>query len=296
LRRTSPRRNVPIPAEWLLCGIDTMSPTTSGPCEIDDIGSTAKNNPTNTSQGFLLMNADDWGRDRQTTDRILDCCANGSVSSASAMVFMEDSERAAVLALEHGLEVGLHLNFTTPFSASVCSTALIEHQQRTARHLLRHRLSQAVFHPGLVRSFEYLVKAQLDEFQRIYQKDPAKIDGHHHMHLCANVMLQGLLPPGFIVRRSFSFEVGEKSFWNRAYRKLMDRTLSRRHRLPDFFFSLPPLEPPQRLERIYSLARQCTVELETHPINADEYRYLMSGEMLRHTSNLRIAGPSALAQ
>jgi hypothetical protein len=34
------------------------------------------------------------------------------------MVFMEDSERAAARTREHGIEAGLHLNFTMPFSES----------------------------------------------------------------------------------------------------------------------------------------------------------------------------------
>src|SRR5437762_3797838 len=54
--------------------------------------------------GLLIVNADDWGRDLYTTGRILDCCARGVVSSVSAMVFMEDSERAAAMALQLGIE------------------------------------------------------------------------------------------------------------------------------------------------------------------------------------------------
>src|SRR5689334_18341851 len=42
--------------------------------------------------GALIVNADDWGMDRDTTDQILKCASCGSVSSASGMVFMEDSE------------------------------------------------------------------------------------------------------------------------------------------------------------------------------------------------------------
>jgi len=212
------------------------------------------------------------------------------------MVFMKDSDRAAVLAREHEIEAGLHLNFTTPFSAPGCPSRLLERQQQLARYLLRHRLSQCVFHPGLIRSFEYLVAAQLDEFRRIYGKDPEKIDGHHHMHLCMNVLLQQLLPPATIVRRNFSFERGEKSLWNRLYRKAVDHSLARRHRLVDFLFSLPPLEPPGRLRRIYSLACRSVVELETHPVHPEEYRYLAEGEFLCQIGEARIMPPSAIAQ
>jgi hypothetical protein len=65
--------------------------------------------------GRLIVNADDWGRDRHTTDRILECVVHKALSSASAMVFMEDCERAAAMDLERGIDCGLHLNFTAPF-------------------------------------------------------------------------------------------------------------------------------------------------------------------------------------
>ena len=246
------------------------------------------------STGFLILNADDWGRDSLTTNRILECTMKKTVSSVSAMVFMEDSERAAALANQQGIEAGLHLNFTTPFSSSNCPAALLEHQQRVAHYLLRHRLNQVIFHPGLNRSFEYLVTAQLDEFRRIYGKDPERLDGHHHMHLCANVLLQRLLPPGTIVRRNFSFERGGKSVWNRLYRSVVDRSLARRHRLVDCFFSLPPLEPADRLQRIYSLAHRFVVELEAHPINPEEFRYLTGGEASRQIEDVRVGPPSAV--
>jgi hypothetical protein len=246
------------------------------------------------STGCLILNADDWGRNHLTTDRILECAARGGVSSVSAMVFMEDSERAANLARERGIEAGLHLNFTTPFSASGCAAGLLKRQQELSRYLLRHRFAQVLFHPGLVDSFEHVVAAQLDEFRRIYGVVPERLDGHHHMHLCANVLFSRLLPPGTIVRRNFSFERREKSLWNRLYRRVVDRKLARRHRLVDFFFSLPPLELPGRLQRIFSLARQFAVEVETHPIEPEEYRFLAGGEVFRRLADFGIAPSAAM--
>jgi predicted glycoside hydrolase/deacetylase ChbG (UPF0249 family) len=243
--------------------------------------------------GLFVINADDWGRDSQTTDRSLECSLHGAISSVSAMVFMQDSERAAAVALERGIDAGLHLNLVEPFSGSGFPAALLERQQQIARYLLRHRLAQVMFHPGLIRAFEYVVKAQLEEFHRIYGGEPERIDGHHHMHLCANVLVQKLMPSGTAVRRNFSFEHGEKSVWNRLYRKNVDRRLGRRHRLTDFFFSLPPLEPA-RLQRIFSLSNQFIVEVETHPVNPAEYRYLSDGELFRQIGD-RIAQPSVVS-
>jgi hypothetical protein len=242
-----------------------------------------------TQTGLLIVNADDWGRDTENTDRTLDCVLCGAVSSVSAMVFMEDSERAAGIALERGIDAGLHLNLTMPFSAPGSPTRLIEHQQRLSRYLRWHRFGSIVFHPWLAGSFQYVVGAQLDEFRRIYGERPDRIDGHHHMHLCANVVLGNLMPSGTVVRRNFSFWPGEKGVCNRMYRRLVDSILQRRHQLSDFFFVLPPPEPPDRLRRIFSLARQFVVEVETHPVNPKEYRFLMEGKIFRSAGDLQIA-------
>ncbi len=184
----------------------------------------------------VIVNADDWGLNRETTDRTLDCVSCGAVSSASAMVFMEDSERAADLALQHHVDAGLHLNLTSPFSASDCSSRVREQQQKLAHFLRANSLFPAIYHPVLAGAFDYVVKAQLDEYQRLYRKPSARIDGHHHMHLCANVQLQKLLPEGTIARRNFSFASGEKHAINRFYRRWQDRQLAKRHRTTDFFF------------------------------------------------------------
>lgn len=244
--------------------------------------------------GLLIVNADDWGRTPETTDRIQECVRRGAVSSVSAMVFMDDSERASAMAVDGGLEAGLHLNFTTPWSGSGCPAPLVAHQQALARCLRRHRFAPVLFHPGLVRSFEYVVAAQVDEFRRLYGKDPDRFDGHHHMHLCTNVLAQGLLPRDAVVRRNFSFQAGEKSPANRLYRWLVDRVLARRHRVVDRFFSLAPLVPAARLQRIFALARRWVVEVEVHPVEALEYRFLTSGEMSVRAPDLRILPPSAV--
>jgi predicted glycoside hydrolase/deacetylase ChbG (UPF0249 family) len=239
-------------------------------------------------RGILIVNADDWGRDHETTQRIAECIFCGAVSSTSAMVFMEDSERAAALAREREIDAGLHLNLTTPFSWPGTPLKLVEQQERITRYLRSNRLAPVIFHPGLVSSFRYVVTAQLDEFRRLYGVEPDRIDGHHHMHLCANVLLGKLLPAGTIARRNFSFAPGEKNWRNRAYRKIMDGRLARRHRMTDFFFSLPPLQPMSRIEKIFSLANEFTVEVETHPANPEEYDFLAGGKIFRWTGAARI--------
>jgi chitin disaccharide deacetylase len=253
------------------------------------MGTSVGSSDRSSRAGVLIVNADDWGRDSATTDRILECVLRGAVSSASGMVFMEDSERAAALARERGVDVGLHLNFTARFSASGCSSRLAEHQQRLYHYLRPNRLAQVVFHPGLTGSFRYVVAAQLEEFRRLYGAEPDRLDGHHHMHLCANVLLAELMPAGTLVRRNFSFARGQKSWINRFYRQSVDKRLKRRYRLVDYLFSLAPVEPADRLQRIVSLARHAVVELETHPVNPEEYRFLTSGEIFQQLGDLQVA-------
>jgi chitin disaccharide deacetylase len=239
--------------------------------------------------GVLIINADDWGIDRHTTDRTHECIRCGTVSSVSAMVFMEDSERAAALARENAIDAGLHLNLSAAFTAKGVARPLADHQERVIRHLRRHRFAQVLPHPGLATSFDYVVKAQLEEFARLFGRGPERIDGHHHMHLCANVVFGELLPRGAVVRRNFSFQAGEKGFANRWYRGLIDGRLGRRHQLLDYFFNLSPIAPPARLERIFSLARESTVEVETHPVLAEEHRFLTSSEVRARLGDVRIA-------
>jgi predicted glycoside hydrolase/deacetylase ChbG (UPF0249 family) len=248
------------------------------------------------SAGRLIVNADDWGRDRETTERTFDCVRCGAVSSVSAMVFMEDSQRGADLAREHGVDAGLHLNFTGRFSVANCSPRLLEHQHAVSSYLNRNPLARGVYNPSLATSFEYLVKAQIEEFTRLYGAAPERVDGHHHMHLSANVLVAGLLPPGKIVRRHFSHESGEKFLRHRVFRWVTDAVLTRRYRLADYFFSIIPLKPQPRLQNIFALARNSVVEMETHPVDPGEYRFLAGGEIFRWIGETSIANCYQIAR
>jgi predicted glycoside hydrolase/deacetylase ChbG (UPF0249 family) len=245
-------------------------------------------NKTELKVGALIINADDWGRDRLTTDNTFDCFLRGTVSAVSGMVFMEDSERAAALTREHGIDTGLHINFTTPFTSHSVAPKLKELQADIGAYLRRHSLAKTLYHPGLTRKFEYVLSAQMDEFERIYDERPMRFDGHHHMHLCANVLFGGLIPSGSIMRRNFSFESNEKSWVNRLYRKYQDRYLSRRHHMVGRLFNITPMERT-RLQRIFRIAQSEIVELETHPVLPDEHLLLASDEMLEMTEHVVIS-------
>jgi predicted glycoside hydrolase/deacetylase ChbG (UPF0249 family) len=237
---------------------------------------------------MLIVNADDWGRNTTSTDNTMDCFKNGRITSVSAMVFMEDSKRAAALALKNGLDAGLHLNFTTKFNPNIASSKLLECQQRVTAFLQKNRYYFLLYNPALKRDFQYVFSAQYEEYTRLYHQQPTHIDGHHHMHLCANVLLQKLIPRGSKVRRNFSFTSNEKGRVNRLYRFLADRWLRRRYQCTDFFFSIVPMHKSHRLRGIVELSLAHNVELMVHPEKPDEHHYLLSTEYMEMIRNKKI--------
>jgi predicted glycoside hydrolase/deacetylase ChbG (UPF0249 family) len=226
----------------------------------------------------IIINADDLGRSQPETDAILACFERQRISSTTAMMFMRDSERAARLAIERGIDVGLHLNLSQEFTALAVPDDLRNAQRRVVAFLTASKYAQLLYNPFLRRQFREVVEAQIAEFHRLYGRPPSHVDGHQHQHLCLNVLLDGLIPANHKVRRSFSFWRGEKGALNRGYRALVDRSLARRFVLADFFFSLEQCLKTGRTTRVFSLARTATVELMTHPINTTEFGYLMSDD------------------
>jgi predicted glycoside hydrolase/deacetylase ChbG (UPF0249 family) len=226
---------------------------------------------------MLIINADDLGQSVADTDAALTCFRAGRITSASLMVFMDDSERAARLAQAANLDVGLHLNFTAPFTAGGCPPDLVDAQNRLAGFLRRNRYAPLVYHPVLRKQFAASYRAQAAEFARLFGgAPPSHVDGHHHMHLCANLLLGGLVPANTRMRRHFSFWPGEKSWLNRFYRRSVDRWLARRYRLSEFFFDLRQSLQLRRLDRVLALARTASVEVMTHPIVPAESEFLLS--------------------
>jgi len=243
----------------------------------------------------LIINADDFGRSIVETNAALQCYIAGRITSVSAMVFMVDSERAAELATANGLEVGLHLNFSEPFTDGRCPERLRDCHNRIVRYLRRNKYAQILYNPSLRSEFAYSYSAQADEFLRLLGRDPSHIDGHHHMHLCANLLLSNLIPAGIRIRRNFSFWPGEKNWFNRAYRSLVDSWLARRYRLTNYFFDLTQSIREKKIDRVMALAESSKVELMTHPILELESEYLMSDQFQTMLRRLDVGGDALVS-
>jgi predicted glycoside hydrolase/deacetylase ChbG (UPF0249 family) len=242
---------------------------------------------------MLIINADDWGGTRPETDAALKCFRGGRITSVTAMMFMEDSERAAELAREHGVDTGLHLNLIQPYTSQVSSTVRETHN-RVVSFINRSKYAILLYHPGLRRQFREVFRHQMEEFTRLYGKAPTHLDGHHHRHLCANMLLDGIFPRGFKVRRNFTFWPGEKGLINRVYRGAVDSVLGSRCGVSDFFFSLGECLQNHTLERVLNAAATAKVELMTHPVHAEESSFLLSEEWSIALKNVRAASYAAL--
>ena len=227
---------------------------------------------------MLIITADDYGKNRYATDNILKCYFNNRITSASAMVFMLDSERAASSASGIGLEIGLHVNFTLPFAAHNVPLKLRENQNRLVSYLTKHRFSPALFNPLLRDAFSFVYLSQKEEFHRLYSKFPEYYNGHHHMHLCSNMLFSNKLPKGARIRRTIAFERGEKGAFNRIYRRILNFYISRQFISTNVFFIVDPTQDPNRLTNIVKRAAKENVEIEVHPENYEETAYLMGSQ------------------
>lgn len=228
---------------------------------------------------MLYVNADDLGWTKDITDRILRCYSQRRIHTASVMTFMNDSERASKLAIDNKLDVGLHLNLTQEFTGQAATNTLQSHQMAVSDYLNARKINQVLFNPFLRHSFDYVFQAQWEEFHRLYGKVPTRFDGHHHMHLCMNMLASGRLPRGIKIRRNFTFGPGEKDPLNRLYRYLVDRWLKSRFLCTDSFFSMAPIDQG-RLQRLVLMSKLSDVELMVHPGVENEYRYLLSDNWL----------------
>lgn len=232
---------------------------------------------------MLIVNADDWGYDVPTTDAIAAAHAAGAITSATAMVHMRDSERAARLAGELGLPVGLHLNLMEPFSAA-SDTPVRERQARVVARWRAGQASRWLPSPRLFASARDTVEEQLDAFARLYPSPPTHVDGHQHGHLAAPALYVLRRRQAPAIRCAFTFRPEESPAPKRALRGALNRCIAAGFRSTDRFHSIRTLHPRlggHGLEAVLDASRRQDVEIMVHPGLADECEILLSSEWSR---------------
>lgn len=236
--------------------------------------------------GLLVVNADDWGGGEATTDAIQSTFEAGRITSASAMVYMPDSERAAEIAKRVGLPVGLHLNLSEPYSGAGVPVTLRDRQWRIAERCAARgpdghpgitRMRKWLYDPRVSAEVDRAIADQIERFTVLYGRAPTHFDGHNHVDVCPNVFRSSSIPTGGILRGSlglFPVERSPAGLLRSARHTLRPKRLrSTRYVLHIAELSLPDSGPAD--PRLH-LADQSSVEVMGHPDDPHELATLMS--------------------
>jgi chitin disaccharide deacetylase len=238
--------------------------------------------------GLLIVNADDWGASETTTESIAACFAAGGVTSATAMVHMADSERAALRALELGLPTGLHLNLTQLFDGPAVPPLAREMQARVVAQFGQLRRRDRLL-PSLAqwRSVRRCVEDQLECFRRLHGREPTHIDGHNHVHLNPAVLFA--LPKHLHVRTATHPPTPRTPI--DLARLVRHGGIRARYGSTDLVFDVKAVHPRlggSGLERCLDLARSRSLELITHPAHHRQAELLRSPEWIAALAELRL--------
>jgi len=232
---------------------------------------------------MLIVNADDFGGHSLATDRILACFDRGAVTSATAMVHMVDSERAAELARERDLPIGLHLNLTEPFNGADVPAAARERQRRVVDLLGDVRANRFALRTDMLREVAAAVDDQLTRFRLTFDREPTHIDGHQHVHLSPTVLLS--LPRGLRVRPGRECE----GRLGRPLRRLRTAVLDWRHGTVRRMYALESLHPQlggHGLDEAFRLSKVMTVEIGVHPHRRGDWRVLCTEDWTRRLASV----------
>jgi chitin disaccharide deacetylase len=237
--------------------------------------------------GLLIINADDWGLDEAATDAIAECFRAGAITSASAMVWMSDSERAAAIARDHRFPLGLHLNLIEPFTAAPESIA---RRQLDVADRFRSRPRRALsYDPRLARAVDRCIADQLARFEELYGRAPTHVDGHRHMHVSLNAVFAPSLRGVGRYRAAFTFPRADSAAPKRAMRAVQNALIRRRFATTRYFFSIRTLHPAlggSDMDAKLGLSRASPVEVMVHPGREDELRVLLDESWLARLAQL----------
>jgi predicted glycoside hydrolase/deacetylase ChbG (UPF0249 family) len=119
----------------------------------------------------FILNADDYALKAGADAAILDLAGRGIVTSASAMVLSPRWKEAGRALAACSISCGLHLDFTSPF---------------TAKGFSERSISRAVIgaYCGLTRrdTIRHAIDHQLSLYEDVMGEAPQFVDGHQHIH------------------------------------------------------------------------------------------------------------------
>lgn len=123
----------------------------------------------------ILVNADDYGIDRNRTEAIRECFRRGILSSTTLMVNMSYCDEAVRLARADGFadKVGLHLNLTRGVPLT--------------KNFKLGSLNRFFLTKGMRDAVREEVSAQMEKY-KAYGLPMMHLDSHHHIHTYPSVL------------------------------------------------------------------------------------------------------------
>jgi predicted glycoside hydrolase/deacetylase ChbG (UPF0249 family) len=121
----------------------------------------------------LILNADDFAFNAAVSRGIVTLAQKGRLTATSAMTLSPRwaMDAPALAELREQVDVGLHLDWTSPFAVNV------GHGLDLKRAMLSAVLGG--FNKTMAR---VVIEKQLDAFEQVWQAPPSHIDGHQHVH------------------------------------------------------------------------------------------------------------------
>lgn len=228
-----------------------------------------RKNRLNLSMKRFIVNADDYGHDRNRTEAIRECFRNGLLTQTTAMVNMPYCDEAIECARKDGIQerIGLHLNLTfgRPVTANIARSRLFcdengfftgrFHRSRVWRMWLPHFERQAVAEE---------ISAQMDRYCS-FGLPLMHIDSHHHSHtdpVILGIVIALAKQKGFrSIRLSRNLPIAN-SFLKRIYKRRVNCMIKKSALASsDYFGAVSDVA-----SALSSLPDDVTVEIMTHPI------------------------------
>jgi hypothetical protein len=237
--------------------------------------------------GLLIVNADDFGFSRRVTEAAVQAFQSGAISSATAMVWMRDSDRAAAVARELGLPLGLHLNFSVEFAAPSVPASVRSRHSKLVEHFGRAGDRGSAPSPAGALVVRDAVRDQLERLAEIYG-EPTHVDGHHHVHLEAGVL--DAIPARFPVRPPLSTPDGVGGVGPSPRQAVPGR------RSPRWAFAVQCVHPGLggTGAPVLALAGRDAVEVMTHPSHEGELTALLGDAWRELLEGLRMGSYASL--
>jgi chitin disaccharide deacetylase len=121
----------------------------------------------------LILNADDFAFNAAVSRGIVTLAQKGRLSATSAMTLSPRwrQDAPALAELRDQIDVGLHLDWTSPFAMTA------GHGKSLSKAVL-----QAVLGGYNHAQARLVIERQIDAFEQVWQAPPSHIDGHQHVH------------------------------------------------------------------------------------------------------------------